>query len=256
MHSYARFNRRLARQYDRWMVAMHYAKRTQLSYGKIIRRYIEFVGMRSIATASHTDIRHYIARISEDGASLGTVYRDLGVLRLFYDFLNLGGVVSYVAPRFIRLRRPWRNSLRPLTESQVQRLISAPRTLRERALVEFFYGTGCRLSEAIRLKVEDIDLDAGTAQIRGKLGKVRTVLLPKTAADALRAYIGSRQNGFIFQQDLPAQKGCLTAQDGRWKSKWGVCLMQRLPRLPTAPHVGPLRRRKPHPSRFHHKHHL
>src|SRR5580658_467250 len=125
MHSYVRFNRGLAKQYDRWMIAMHYAKQTQNIYRKVIRQYVEFAGKRSIATSRHTDIRNYIALVSEKGASLNAVYRDLGVLRQFFDFLNLGGVVSYVAPRYMRLRRPWGNSLHPLTESQVQRIISA-----------------------------------------------------------------------------------------------------------------------------------
>jgi integrase/recombinase XerD len=220
MRSYVRFNRGLARQYDQWMVAMHYAKPTQRVYRTIIRRYVQFVGKRSIATARHTDIRQYIARVSEDGASLNTVYRDLGVLRLFYDFLNLGGVVNYVAPRYVKLPRPWRNSLRPLTESQIQQVISATRTLRERALIEFLYATGCRLSETRRLKIECLDLPSRSAQILGKMGKVRTVLLTETASDALSAYIGGRKNGFVFQEDLPVQRGCLYARDGQWKSKW------------------------------------
>lgn len=220
MHSYVRFNRGLARQYDRWMIAMHYAKQTQRMYRKIVSQYIEFVGKRSIATARHTDIRNYIARVSENGASLNAVYRDLGVLRQFYDFLNLGGVVSYVAPRYVRLRRPWRNSLRPLTESQVQRVISAARTLRERALVEFLYATGSRLSEARCLKIEYIDFASKSVQVIGKLRKIRTVLLTESASDALRAYIADRKSGFVFREDLPVQKGCLHLQDGQWKSKW------------------------------------
>jgi integrase/recombinase XerD len=221
MHSHARYNRGLARQYERWMIAMHYAKMTQCSYRKIIWRYVKFFGKRSVANASHNDIRRFIGSISEDGATLSTAYQNLGVLRLFYDFLNLGGVVSYVAPRFVRLRRPQYNSFRPLKESQIRRVILATRTLRERALVELFYGTGCRLSEAIRLTIEDLDLEGRTARIKGKFGKVRTALLTRGAVDALRAYIADRRSGFIFQQDMPVQKGCLHAQDGKWMSKWG-----------------------------------
>jgi len=221
MRSYARFNRGLARQYDQWMVAMHYAKTTQRLYGKVINRYVKFIGGKSIATANHLDIRHYITQVSENGATLNSVYRDLGVLRLFYDFLHLGGVVHYVAPRFVKLRRPWRNSPRPLSEQQVRQLISATRTSRERALIEFFYATGCRLNEAIMLKIEQLDLDTKSARIRGKFGKVRTVLLTQSAVKAVRQYIGVRKRGFVFQEDLPVQRGCLTAQDGQWKSSWG-----------------------------------
>jgi len=218
--SYARFNRGLAKQYDQWMVAMHYAKTTQTLYRRVITRYIEFVGDKSIATANHFDIRHFIARASENGATLNSVYRDLGVLRLFYDFLNLGGLVHYVAPRFVKLRRPWTHNPRPLSEWQIQRLIAATRTLRERALVEFFYATGCRLSEAIGLRIQDLDFDTKSARVRGKLGKVRTVLLTQNAVDSVRHYIAARRDGFVFQEDLPVQKGCLFASEGQWKSKW------------------------------------
>ncbi len=200
---------------------MHYAKTTQILYRRVIRRYSEFLGDKSIASANHFDIRHYIAQTSENGATLNSVYRDLSVLRLFYDFLNLGGLVHYVAPRFVKLRRPWTSNPRPLSEWQVQRLIAATRTLRERALVEFFYATGCRLSEAIGLRIQDLDLDAKSARVRGKLGKVRTVLLTQNAMDAMRQYIAARKDGFVFQEDLPVQKGCLFASEGQWKSKWG-----------------------------------
>ena len=114
MRSYARFNRGIAKQYDQWMIAMHYAKTTQHIYRKTIRQFTDFLNKRSLATVSHVDIRKFIAQMSEDGASLGGVYRSLNTLRLFFDFLHLGGVVSYVAPRFVRLRRPWWNTSCPL----------------------------------------------------------------------------------------------------------------------------------------------
>lgn len=220
MRSYTQFNRGLATRYDRWMIAMHYAKTTQRLYRKTICQFIEFLGTKSLANVSHVDVREFIAHLSEDGATLSTVYRGMGVLRQFYDFLNLGGVVSYVAPRFVRLRRPWWNSLAPLSESQVQRLISAAQTPRERALVEFYYATGCRLSEGIRLKIEDLDFDARTARVLGKWGKVRVVLLTANAVDALRTYITDRQRGLVFRHEYPAQKGCLTAHHGKWVSIW------------------------------------
>lgn len=220
MKSYVAFNRRLSKQYDVWMIAMHYAQQTQIIYKRTLRRYLEFLGKKSIANVKHTDIRRYIASVSQDGATLDSVYRDLGILRQFYDFLNLGGVVHYVAPRFVRLRRPWRSNPRPLTEAQVRRFIAATRNIRDRALVEFFYSTGCRLSELIHLRVEDLDLNSRTARIVGKLNKVRTVFLTKKAATALRRYLKGRQSGIVFVSKIPDQKGILEAREGQWKLKW------------------------------------
>lgn len=220
MRSYARFNRGLVRQYHKWMIAMHYARTTQTVYLKALGQYIAFMGKRSLARADHADIRLFIAQASENGATLSTVYRHLGVLRQFYDFLNLGGVVDYVAPRFVRLRVPWRGRQGTLTEAQIRRLISVTKTARERALLELFYSTGCRLSEALHLKIEHVDLVARQARVRGKLGKVRLVLLAESAADALRVYIGDRESGYLFEADRLVQKGHLSGWNGQWKSSW------------------------------------
>src|SRR5271156_725221 len=220
MRSYARFNRGLVSQYQKWMIAMHYVRVTQSVYTKALLQYIDFMGKRSLARAGHADIRLFIAQASENGATLNTVYRNLGVLRQFYDFLNLGGVVDYVAPRFVRLRVPWHGQPGTLSEAQIRRLISATRTPREQAVVEFFYSTGCRLSELRNLKIEHIDFVARQVRVRGKLGKVRLVLLAESASEAVRAYIGNRPDGYVFEADYPAQKGHLRVQEGQWKSRW------------------------------------
>ena len=220
MHSHVRFNRGLVRQYHKWMKAMHYAGTTQTTYLKALHQYIGFMGQRSLARAKHTDIRLFIAHASENGATLGSVYRHLGILRQFYDFLNLGGVVDYVAPRFVRLRLPWHQRPRVLSEAQVRQLISATRTPRERALIEFFYSTGCRLNEARHIKIENIDFVARQARVRGKLGKLRLVLLAESASTAVRNYIGNRTIGYVFEADYPKQKGHFSPQSNQWKSKW------------------------------------
>jgi len=208
------------KRYEQWMFAMHYKQHTKQIYRKVLHGFAGFLGRKSVATVGHVDVQRYLSKISIDGASLESVYRALGVLRLFYDFLNLGGVVNYVAPRFVKLRRPWSEGPRPLTEPQVQKLISATQTPRERALIEFFYATGCRLSEVLHLKIEDLDLDARSARVRGKLGKVRTVMFTKTSADALRGYIDGRRKGYVFVQDRPIQRGCLFLETRKWKVKW------------------------------------
>jgi site-specific recombinase XerC/DNA invertase Pin-like site-specific DNA recombinase len=220
MHSHVRFNRGLVRQYHKWMKVMHYAGTTQTTYLKALHQYVGFMGQRSLARAKHTDIRLFIAQASENGATLGSVYRHLGILRQFYDFLNLGGVVDYVAPRFVRLRLPWHQRPRVLSEAQVRQLISATRTPRERALIEFFYSTGCRLNEVRHTKIEQIDFISRHARVRGKLGKIRLVLLAESAATAVRKYIGSRTTGYVFEADYPKQKGHFSPQANQWKSKW------------------------------------
>jgi len=220
MRSYAAFNNRLAKRYDQWMVAMKYADHTKHQYQLGIKTFLAFIGKKSLTNVTHLDVREFMARLSNDGASLHGVYRHLTILRVFFDFLNLGGVVSYVAPRIVQVRHPRRNPLPIMTEEQARRLIAAARTPRERALLEFLYSTGCRLKEASHLMIENLNLDARRAVILGKFGKARTVLLTPESVDALKAYLGNRTTGLVFRQELRVQKGFLSFIDGQWYAIW------------------------------------
>lgn len=218
--SYAEVNRRLIDRYYDWMVAQNFAKETKVYYFKVLRLYCDFLGSKSIAGVSHLDIRRFITRASEEGVTHDQIYKRLGILRVFYDFLKLGGVVSYVAPRFVRLRVPtWK--LPPVfSEKEAERLIAAADTLRERALIEVFYGTGCRGREVRNLKIEDLNFVEKTARVIGKYEKARDVLLTDGAIDALRTYIGIREGGYVFQPWWVEQNPRVSSVRGRWYGTW------------------------------------
>lgn len=202
------------------MIALHYKPHTRAGYQRTLGMFTDFLGKRSIASVTHLEIREFMTQVANEGATWSSSYRHLGILRSFYHFLNLGEIVSYVAPRMVKIRAPRRELPPVLSEKQIQQLIAATRTLRERAVVEFMYGTGCRLREATHLRVNEVDLDAGTARVSGKYGKVRIVLLTKSARRALRAYVGNRKSGFVFRQDRPVQTGCLAINGGHWVAYW------------------------------------
>ncbi len=216
----AKTNLQLAKRYDDWMIALHYTESTRRYAQKVLGRFNKFLGKRSISRVTHLEIREFLTHISTYGATLETTYRHLGVLRRFYDFLNLGGVVSYVPPRLVRLKNIRRTDLPILSESEIKRLLAATRTTRERAIIEFIYGTGCRLRESTHLRVEDINFENRTAPVHGKFGKTRTVFLPKGTVNALRQYLEGRTRGYVFQEDRPSQKASLSVTDGCWVASW------------------------------------
>jgi hypothetical protein len=57
MRSYTRFNRGLAKRYDRWMIALHYAENTRKYAQRVLGRFNKFLGTRSISDVTHLEIR-------------------------------------------------------------------------------------------------------------------------------------------------------------------------------------------------------
>jgi site-specific recombinase XerD len=220
MRSYAALNRQIAKRYFQWLVIQHYCKSTRYNYEQTIRLFLDFLGTACLTQVTHLEIRKFMLHLAESGVSIISARKHLLSLRRLYDFLNLGGLVNYTAPRLVIIRRtPYKVPLH-LSETEVSRLIAAAQTPRERALVEVFYGTGCRMSEIRCLKVQDVDLKARTARVTGKFDKTRVVLLTRSSADAMRTYIGKRQVGYVFQQDYPDQKGTLAINHGAWEGRW------------------------------------
>jgi len=81
-----------------------------------------------------------------------------------------------------------------ISVQDVERLLAAasvgdtPAALRDRAIVEVLYGAGARISEAVGLDVDDVDLEQGTVRLVGKGSKERVVPLGSYARDAVTAY--------------------------------------------------------------------
>jgi site-specific recombinase XerD len=218
--AHSQFNRRLVKRYEQWMVIQRYSIGTKAVYRQTLRLYVDFLKKKPIVSVTQTDIRKFMLRLSENGVSLISARRHLTALRRFYDFLNLGGLVNYAVPRFVSVRQTPAKIPMHLSEEEVIRLMAAAETPREKAFLEFVYGTGSRLGEILCLRVADLDLEARTARVTGKYGKTRVVLLTERAADALRDYIGDRKIGYVFQQEYARPRGNLTNNKGGWTAQW------------------------------------
>jgi site-specific recombinase XerD len=190
--SYNTLNRKLAARYQQWLVVQQHSNGTKRSYIGTVRCYLQFLGKKAVIPATHPDLRLLTAQLSGQGATLSGAHFHLQVLRGCYDFLILGGLVGCVAPILIRIRRPPKMLPGLLSQYSVRQLIAATQTLKDRALIEFFYGTGCRMNETRLLRVEHLDLDGRRARVVGKFGRARIGLLTPGAELALRAYPNDR----------------------------------------------------------------
>jgi site-specific recombinase XerD len=227
VRSYAKDNWVLAQKFSQWLEVQNYSPHTRKAYDALTADFCRFIRSRSLTEVKHLDVRDYLFHLQGRGFASSTLDRQLHGLRTFFDFLNLGGVVNSVPPRFIRTRKRQRKLPRFLSVHEAGKLIEAAESQRDRAILEVFYGTGCRLAEVAGMRCEDVDFEARSIRVLGKGNKERIVLFGRMAREALIAYLGDRREGFLFQDEIPTQKLCVTTAKPNknesgvwWRGAW------------------------------------
>lgn len=121
--------------------------------------------------------------------------RTVIAVRGFHRFALAEGQTSIDPSVDVQPARPGRRLPKALPYDDVERLLNAagdPQTpigARNRALLEFLYGTGTRISEAVDLDVDDIDLNAQLVTVTGKGSKQRRLPLGEVAVRAIDDYL-------------------------------------------------------------------
>lgn len=216
MYSTIERNRKIAERYDRWLELVHYAKHTRKAYNRYIRCFVEFLKDKPVVRTTHFDIRDFLVAESSRGLSYPTVCLVFNAIHNFFSFLNFGGLVQRVTPRLVHMRGIPRRAPRSLSEAEVSRLISAAQTPRDLAIILLLYESGCRVGELTTMKVGDIDYEKRRILVMGKGLKERAVVFGRGAAEALKAYLNGRETGYIFEDGVRIQRGCVSAFANRW----------------------------------------
>lgn len=133
------------------------------------------------------DIRQYLGDI--DGVMASTQGKKLSVIKSFFVWLvDEEIILRNPAARIKQMKQPKRLP-KALTEVELEMLREACVTLRERALIEVMYSTGCRLSEVSGMKRNDVDWAVGSMRVIGKGNKERIVYLNPKAIYHLEQYL-------------------------------------------------------------------
>ncbi|HUX37902.1 MAG TPA: tyrosine-type recombinase/integrase [Rectinemataceae bacterium] len=187
------------------------SERTVRSYREDLERFEAFAGMgaggESIEGAvaagpdpdavTAADIRGFVAALVSEGLASSSVNRALSAIRGFYRHrVRFGGLLVDPSRDIEGLSAP-RGLPRFLQEREMTELIELSggedfRSLRDRALLEFLYSTGCRVAEVAGLDPAKVDMATGTARVRGKGSKERIVFLAAPARKALAEYLPHR----------------------------------------------------------------
>jgi len=236
---------RLVRTYlDHLTVERGLAKNTLSSYRRDLRRYLEFLAHQKrndLSQVTEEDVAAFLAALRLGDAEhppLGasSAGRTIVAVRGFHRFAVREGKVDADTAGAIRPPTPARRLPKAIAVEDVERLLEAagaegtPRAQRDRALLEVLYGTGARISEAVGLDVDDVDLDAGMVRLFGKGSKDRMVPLGGYAKAALELYLAAARPalaaGAPAARPLRDSRGAvfLNARGGRLsrQSAWTV----------------------------------
>jgi integrase/recombinase XerD len=179
------------------------AANTLGAYARDLARYEAHLSGRGITDldrASEADLTAFVraVRTGADGGrplASSSAGRLVTSVRGLHRFAVREGRVAQDVAAGVRPPAAPRPLPHALDHAQVTALLGSvptdpdPVALRDRALLEFLYGTGARISEAVGLAVDDVDLDGRSVTVLGKGSKVRVLPLGRFASEALESWI-------------------------------------------------------------------
>ncbi len=200
---------------------------TLQSYKRDLKQFENYLGTieGKYNELTNDGIKDYIKYMQEQGKKTSTISRGLAAIRSFYQYETKNKQVEKDPTEGIQSPKIEKRVPSVLTSSEVALLLEQPKNVdlkgtRDKAMLEFAYATGMRVTEIISLNVEDINLETGYATCRnGK--KERTVPIGEMSLKALKDYIFNARHTMIKDDNEQALfvnvNGQRLTRQGFWK---------------------------------------
>ena len=205
------------------------SRATLESYSADLLRYADFMQQTGQDTVSAEDtalILKHLINLRNEGLGARSRARHLVSLRGFYRFLAHEKVLPLDPSKLVDLPKTTLKLPDVLSQAEVQRLLNAPdglkpSGLRDAAMLEVLYAAGLRVSELIRLKVQDVQLEAGFVRVMGKGSKERIVPIGQYAREKVLFYLEHARARMVKERSSPylfvARAGRPLTRQGFWK---------------------------------------
>ena len=182
-----------------WMrVEQGRSDRTIEAYGRDIAQYESYlVGAKSNSrVVKPAVIEKYVGQLRANERAPKSIARQFAAIRMFHRFMLDEGLRTDNPTAFIDGVKVPSGIPKALSEEEVELLLNAVTgvdslAVRDRALLEFLYATGARVSEACGLSMSDVDMESNVARVFGKGSKERIVPFGRHAKEALETWLGA-----------------------------------------------------------------
>ena len=200
---------------------------TLQSYKRDLKQFEAFINenKKNYNKLKQEDIREYIKYLHENGKKASTISRGIASIRSFYQYELKNRKVKTDPTEGIKSPKIEKRLPSVLTSKEIELLLEQPKGvdlkgIRDKAMLEFAYATGMRVTEIISLNVEDVNLEEGFVLCRNA-GKQRTIPLGAMSLKALKAYIEEAREFLIKDENENALfvniNGKRLTRQGFWK---------------------------------------
>ena len=170
---------------------------TIVSYREDLKSYADFLQERQIDAISKitkNDITNFMFFQKDKGLAANSIARRLAAIRMFHRFLARERISRNDPSSLIDSPKLGKKIPDALSFSEVEALLAQPNIrdkqgIRDKAILEIFYATGMRVSEATNLKLSNVNLDVGFLRCIGKGNKERVIPLGKKAIASIHRYL-------------------------------------------------------------------
>ena len=200
---------------------------TLQSYKRDIKQYEKYLNTveKEFDKITNEEIKEYIEYMQEIGKKPSTISRGLASIRSFYQFEIRNKIIEKDPTEGIQSPKIEKRVPSVLTSKEVELLLEQPKNIdlkgtRDKAMLEFAYATGMRVTEIISLNVDDINLEQGYATCRNGR-KERSVPIGNLSLKALKEYILKTRKIMIKDENEKALfvnvNGKRLTRQGFWK---------------------------------------
>ena len=200
---------------------------TLQSYRRDIIYYNKYLESNKInyTKVKEEDIKQYLKYLQEVGKKASTISRNLASIRAFYQFLVRNKKIKIDPTAHIQSPKIEKRAPSVLTSQEVELLLDQPKDVdlkgtRDKAMLEFAYATGMRVTEIISLDVSDVNLEEGYVVCHSG-NKQRSIPLGNISLKALKEYIEEARPVLIRDENVKALfvniNGQRLTRQGFWK---------------------------------------
>jgi integrase/recombinase XerD len=188
----------------------HLAENTVSAYERDVRRFRHWLAGRKIPQLTIAELSDFVAHLHQRELAPSSIARHIVTVRMFFRYLQLEGVLKDNLAELLGSQKLWERVPEVLSPDSIERFLHAPNKydpfpLRDRALLELLYATGCRASEISNLRVIDLHLAEGFCKCHGKGNKQRLAPLGVPAREAVEAYFATERSRLASVSSSPPE---------------------------------------------------